>query len=295
MQILLDQFLDHLMLERGLSENTLSAYSADLHGFLNDLAARGIQSLSEVDRGTIVEYLLRERERGLQASSIARCLVSIRMFFRFLTGEGLLSDNITDVMDSPKLWQVLPDALSPDDVNRLLAAPDLTAPLGVRDRAVLETFYGTGLRVSELCNLRVGDLQPDVGYLRCVGKGNKERVVPLGARAWEALDRYQEEVRPNLIQDDAQPSVFLTRLGVPFTRQGLWKLMKGYACAAGLGKRVTPHSLRHSFASHLLANGAPLRIIQEMLGHADITTTQRYTHVDSGRLKFVHENFHPRA
>lgn len=295
MQVFLDQFLDHLMAERGLSEHTLEAYGNDVHGFIDGLGRQGVRSLNKVSRDHVVTYLLDEKERGLQTSSLARRLVAIRMFFRFLNQEGYLSENVTDVMDSPKLWQVLPDSLTVKEVDALLAAPPPSTPLGIRDRAIIETLYASGLRVSELCTLAIDNLHQDSGYIRCIGKGNKERVVPIGARAREAIEQYLEEIRPGFAPSPDERHLFLTRRGDPFTRQGIWRMIRQYARDAGIGKRVTPHTLRHAFATHLLANGAPLRLIQEMLGHADITTTQRYTHVDSGRLKNVHQQYHPRA
>ena len=287
--------MDYITLERGLSENTRAAYATDLGSFVAHLRGRGYRSLNSVDRDAIVEYLMGEKARGLATSSIARRLVSIKIFFRYLQQEGLLKSNVTEVMDAPRLWSLLPDVLNSKEVDRLLAAPDTARPLGRRDRAILETFYATGLRVSELCGLATDDLHADMGYLRCLGKGNKERVVPIGKQAVAAVTAYLDQVRPLFPASSQERALFLTRTGNPFTRKGMWKLIKQYAHRAGITKNVTPHTLRHSFASHLLAQGAPLRIIQEMLGHADIATTQRYTHVDADRLKAVHLQYHPRA
>lgn len=295
MQALLDQFLDYVVLERGLSENTQSAYVADLELFLAFLRESSVRSINSVTRDHVLSFLLQEKDRGMATRSIARRLVAIKVFFRYLAQEGLLKENITDAMDSPKLWKVLPDTLSYEEVERLLRQPDLSRPLGVRDHAILETFYGSGLRVSEICTLRIDNLRLDDGYLRCIGKGNKERVVPVSATARDSVIRYTEEVRPGHVQDELERTLFLTRRGTPFSRKGIWKLIKQHSLAAGIHKNVTPHTLRHSFATHLLSNGAPLRMIQEMLGHADIATTQVYTHVDSSRLKAVHDQFHPRA
>ena len=295
MQVLLDQFLDYVLLERGLSAHTRDAYGADLERFLKHLRGASVRSLNSVTRNHILSFLMDEKERGIATTSIARRLVAIKVFFRYLAQEGLLKENVTEAMDSPKLWKVLPDALSYEEVERLLLQPDATNPLGVRDRAILETFYGSGLRVSEICGLTLDGLQSEAGYLRCVGKGNKERVVPVSNTALQSVEQYLGEVRPLHTQDDDMRILFLTRRGTGFSRKGMWKLIKQHARDAGIGKNVTPHTLRHSFATHLLSNGAPLRIIQEMLGHADIATTQIYTHVDSSRLKSVHEQFHPRA
>jgi integrase/recombinase XerD len=296
MDTLIEHFLDFLTLERGLSRNTRAAYRADLVAFAAAMEAAGVRLPHAVTRDMILDFLMAERERGLSVNSVCRRLVAVKVFFRYLQGEGFLDGNVTDVMESPRLWQVLPGVLSVREVERLLEAPHGDEPRAVRDRAVLECFYGTGLRVSELAGLQRGDLEFDAGCLRCRGKGNKERVVPLGGKARLALERYLAEARPALarsgVVDDA---VFLTYRGRGFTRQGLWLLIKQYARLAGIHKPISPHTLRHSFASHLLANGAPLRVIQELLGHADISTTQVYTHVDQGRLRAVHERYHPRA
>jgi integrase/recombinase XerD len=295
MEALLDQFLDYVSLERGLSPHTRSAYSSDLRPFLLFLKQRGVVALNSVTRRHIMDYLLWEKDRGLAGSSLSRRLVAIRVFFRYLLQEGLLAANVTEVMDSPKIWRELPDTLSPREVGAMLAAPREDRKLGLRDRAMLEVLYGTGLRVSELAGLKIEDIHFDAGYVRCLGKGSKERLVPLGGAAAAALQRYLERERPALLKVGPVPTLFLSRLGRGLTRQSVWNLIRRYARAAALGKRVTPHTLRHSFASHLLANQAPLRLIQEMLGHADIATTQIYTHVDSSRLKSNHSRFHPRA
>lgn len=296
MQALLDQFMDYIALERGLSQNTRAAYGGDLSAFLAFLEARGVASINSVTRAHVLAFLMDQKDRGLSTNSISRRLVSIKVFFRYLQQEGLLRRNVTETMDSPRLWKVLPGTLTYKEVERLLAAPGAKKALVLRDKALLETLYGSGLRVSELAQLGLDDLHFDEGYLRCMGKGRKERVVPLGENARNCLQRYIRETRPGLARgrDDVR-ALFLTLRGKPFGRKGIWKLIKRYSRAAGITKNVKPHTLRHSFASHLLANGAPLRIIQEMLGHADITTTQIYTHVDPSRLKSVHAQFHPRA
>ena len=295
MHVLVDQFLDYVSLEKGLSDNTREAYRADLMRFTQFAQQQGARTLNEIKREDVVSYLMREKDRGLKSSSLARNLVSIKIFFRYLEQEGLLQQNVTDVMDSPRLWKLLPDTLTPKEVELLLSAPNPATRLGRRDTAILETFYAAGLRVSELCSLRVDDLHIDAGYLRCIGKGHKERIVPVGSQAIRAIMSYANEVRPSLAKEGSGRTLFLTQRGETFTRQGMWKLIKHYSRAAAISKNVTPHTLRHSFATHLLAHGAPLRVIQEMLGHADIATTQQYTHVDSNRLKSVHGKFHPRA
>jgi integrase/recombinase XerD len=295
MNAFLESFLDHISLERGLSINTRKAYADDLGQFLGWLDQKGVTSLNQVSRKQILDHLMAMKERGMTTNSISRHLVSIKVFFRFLQQEGLLDRNVTDTMDSPKLWKILPDTLSEKEVDRLLAAPDLDKPLGIRDRAILETFYASGLRVSELANLQLSDLHIDDGYIRVIGKGRKERVIPLARESAELLTLYIEEVRPRLCQDPRLHHVFISNRETPLCRQRLWQIIKKYTKEAGIMKTVTPHTLRHSFASHLLQNGAPLRVIQEMLGHADIATTQIYTHVNPERLKSIHQKFHPRS
>ena len=295
MHALVEQFLDYVSLERGLSPQTRASYGADLSSLVQYLSEKSVSSLNNVTRRHLLDYLYREKERGLSAPSLSRRLVAIRVFFRYLQQEQLLTANVTDTMDSPKLWKILPDTLTTKEVERLLAAPDAAREHGLRDAAILEILYGTGLRVSELASLTVDDLHFDDGYLRCIGKGNKERVVPLGGAATRSVRRYLTELRPRLAGTTGSRVLFLTRRGKGFSRKGLWKLIKGHARSAGIDKDVSPHTLRHSFATHLLANQAPLRVIQEMLGHADISTTQIYTHVDSSRLKAIHAKYHPRA
>ena len=297
MRFLLDQFMDHLVLERGLSRNTQLAYGHDLTEFLDFLARRGRAGLQEVERRDILDFLMDGKQKGLAAASLARRLVAIKVFFRHLSREGLLAANVADAMDSPRLWKILPPTLSIAEVDRLLAAPDPGMPRGLRDRAILETFYATGLRVSELAALTLESLHFDAEYIRCVGKGDKERVVPIGGRAMAAVQAWLEGGRPAYASRGGGGSraVFLSRRGGALSRITLWRHIRAYARQAGIRKEISPHMLRHSFASHLLANGASLRIIQEMLGHADISTTQIYTHVDQGRLQAIHHQFHPRA
>jgi integrase/recombinase XerD len=291
----LESFLDYISLERGLSINTRKAYADDLSQFLGFLDRKGVTSLNQVSRKQILDHLMAMKAKGMSTNSISRHLVSIKVFFRYLQQEGLLDKNVTDTMDSPKLWKILPDTLSEKEVDLLLRAPDMRKPLGVRDRAILEMFYASGMRVSELANLRISDLHIDEGYIRVIGKGKKERVIPVAQDSSNILECYLEEVRPMLCENQRVQNVFVTKRETGLCRQRLWQIIKKYTKAAGIMKNVTPHTLRHSFASHLLQNGAPLRVIQEMLGHADIATTQIYTHVDPNRLKSVHQQFHPRA
>ena len=295
MNVLVQQFLDYLSLERGLSDNTRTAYGTDLTSFFDYLGTRKVDRVSDVSRSVVLDYLMHERDRGISVNSVSRRLVAIKMFLRYLEQEGLVQSNVAEVMDSPKLWQILPRVLSPEEVARLLSLPDEGDRFGERDRAILEMFYATGLRVSELASLRLEDVHFDSGYIRCTGKGNKTRVVPFGDRARRALEGYLKHSRQKFVNEQSDRTLFLTIRGTGFSRKGLWKMIKGYAAKAVPNKTVSPHTLRHSFASHLLANGAPLRVIQEMLGHADIATTQVYTHIDQGRLRSVHSQFHPRA
>lgn len=295
MRALLEQFLDYVSLERGLSKNTRAAYADDIVRFLDFLAKKGVGSLNDVTRKQILDHLMAEKERGLSANSLSRHLVSLKVFFRYLAQEGLLSVNVAETMDSPKVWKMLPGVLTPKEVDRLFDAPDLKTPLGLRNRAILELLYASGLRVSELTALQLDDLQLADHFLRCIGKGRKERVVPVGGDAVKRVQRYLKEVRPQLATGGQEQAVFLNRRGGALSRKTIWDMIKKCARDAGITKTVYPHTLRHSFASHLLANGAELRIIQEMLGHADIATTQIYTHVDPARLKGVHRQFHPRA
>ena len=297
MRFLLDQFMDYLTLERGLSANTRMGYGHDLSEFLAFLARQGRTGIQATQRRDIVDFLLAGKQQGLAPASLARRLVAIKVFFRHLAQEGLLATNVADAMDSPRLWKVLPPTLSLDEVDRLLAAPNAATLRGLRDRAILETFYATGLRVSELAGLTLESMHLDAEYVRCVGKGDKERVVPIGGRAIAAVQAWLERGRPAYAAKGggASRAVFLSRLGRPLSRVTIWRHVQAYARQAGIRKEISPHVLRHSFASHLLANGASLRVIQEMLGHADIATTQIYTHVDQGRLQAVHRQYHPRA
>lgn len=295
MHLFIDQFLDYLILERGLSYNTREAYASDLNHFVAFLIENSISTLNEVSRDMVLDFLMQEKTRGLCSNSLARELVVIKVFFKYLVQENVLANNVTEIMESPKLWQILPNSMTEKEVDEFLQAPDPQKKFGRRDRALLETLYGTGLRVSELAHLKLDDLHFDAGYIRTMGKGRKERVVPLGRKAIEQLQIYLTEERETLLKKGPQKEVFVTRGGIAFTRGSLWELVKKYALKAGIVKNVHPHTLRHSFATHLLAHGAPLRIIQEMLGHADIVTTQIYTHVDSSRLKGIHTKFHPRS
>lgn len=286
-------FLDHLSIERGLSQNTLSAYRQDLEKFFRFLGREGL-SLEKTGREEIRTFLMTQKEAGLSARSIGRCLAVLRTFHRFLTQERILKEDPTALLESPRLWRKLPETLSAEEVTRLLQNASGRDWMSLRDRAILETLYATGLRVSEAASLKLEDLHLDVGFLRCLGKGGKERIVPLGREAVFAIRRYLEKSRPKLMRRKNPDTLFLSRLGRGLSRQSLWKIIQKSALKARIKKEITPHTLRHSFASHLLERGADLRVVQEMLGHSDISTTQIYTHVDRGRLKAIHQKFHPR-
>jgi integrase/recombinase XerD len=292
---LIDAFLDHLTVERGLAANTRLAYRTDLAQFADFLRRRGIEHLNATQRQHVTEYLLHRRKGGLSARSLSRHLAAIRMFCRFLFREKLVAADVTQTIDSPKLWRTLPLTLDYEEVGRLLAAPDTDTKLGLRDRAMLEFMYATGLRVSEVAAIKLSDINFEAGFLRSVGKGNKERIVPVGSQAVEWIQRYLREARGSVARAGTLGEVFLSTRGKALSRKTIWVIIKKYARAADIAKEITPHTLRHSFASHLLQNGGDLRVIQEMLGHADISTTQLYTHVDQSRLKETHYRFHPRS
>ena len=287
-----DLFLTHLRIERGLADNTTSAYGRDLSVFLNFLEKKSL-SLETVGREDIEVYL-RELRKTLSARSASRALSSLRMFFRFLTAEGVREVNPARLIDSPRLDRCLPGVLSAAEVDRLLSSPAGDRPQDLRDRAMLELLYATGLRVSELVGLKIRNVNLEAGFVRTMGKGAKERVVPIGQKAIEAVRDYLERGRPALARTATGSDVFLNVRGGAMSRQGFWKLIKNHALKAGIAKHLSPHSIRHSFASHLLQGGADLRSVQSMLGHADISTTQIYTHVTRSHLKEIHEKFHPR-
>jgi integrase/recombinase XerD len=289
----LDPFLEYLVVERGLAQNTLEAYRQDLTRYTAYLAAQGKEP-DRLDRSDVPRYLLALREAGLSPRSVARHLSAIRRFHRFLAGEGGLGEDPTAHVEAGRPWRRLPDVLSPADVERLLAgSPD--TPLEMRNQAMLELMYASGLRVSELVGLRLGDADLEVGVVRVMGKGSKERLVPLGEVAAASLTTYLARGRPALARGRPGPVLFLGRHGRGITRQMFWQILKRRARAAGIGRRVTPHTLRHSFATHLLEGGADLRSVQLMLGHADIGTTQIYTHVSRAHLQAVYAKYHPRA
>jgi integrase/recombinase XerD len=288
-----DAYLEHLKVERGLGAKTIEAYSSDLMRFLADLETRH-RTLADLDAGCISGALVELSRSGLCARSQARFLSSLRGLFKYLIDEQLIARNPMELIESPRLNRKLPALLSRDDMLRLLAAPNRHNPRGVRDAAMLHTMYAAGLRVSELVQLQLADLDLKAGFLTAFGKGRKRRLVPLGEPARDAIDTYLKQVRGRWARPDER-YVFVTSRGKRMTRQGFWKLIRGYARDAGIAKEISPHTLRHSFATHLLLGGADLRVVQTLLGHADITTTQIYTHVTGEHLKSMHERFHPRG
>lgn len=288
-------FIQYIMVERGLSSNTVHAYQTDLVAFSKFLEERNIQEFSEVDRTLLVLYLQNLRIQKRAAATIARNVASLRALFEFLARERYLTSNPAYDLESPKTAKRLPHSLTLEEVEHLLAAPDIHQPLGLRDKAMLELLYATGLRVSELITLRVFDVNLSASFIQCFGKGAKERIIPLGSLARHAIDTYILTARTHMLRDPQESTLFVNHLGDPLTRQGFWKIIKKYANIAGIQSELTPHTLRHSFATHLLEHGADLRAVQEMLGHADISTTQIYTHVTRSRLQDVYHNSHPRA
>ncbi len=288
----LDQFLQSIVFEAGLAEKTASAYAADLTDYLTDLVAQGIAAPKDITRDHIASHLMRLRRAGLSARSTSRHLSAIRRFHAFLRDERFTEGDPSADLDSPRLGRSLPHVLSREEVERLIKAPDLTQPDGTRDAAILELFYACGLRISELAGLRLRDLALDEGELRVRGKGSKVRIVPVGEEAYLRLRTWLNDRESRGPKDDA---VFIASRGRAMSRTLLWRIVKRYAQAANVRQNVTPHMLRHSFATHLVDNGADLRAVQEMLGHADIATTQIYTHVSADRLSRAHKKFHPRG
>ena len=292
MDILADQFINYLRIELGLADNTVQAYSRDLTRFFDFLEKQELTPL-EVSKDQITEYTSIIGRR-LSSRSVARNISAVRSFFRFLVSEGRIKSSPTRLVETPRVSMRLPGVLSQADVEHLLSQPDVSRPIGQRDMAMLEILYATGLRVSELVNLKTQDLNLEAGYVRTLGKGSKERVIPMGEKAVAAVKEYLSGARIRLTKGTNSPYLFLTFRGRPMTRQGFWKIIKKYGRQALIKKKLTPHSIRHSFASHLLDAGADLRSVQVMLGHADISTTQIYTHVTRERLKDVHQKCHPR-
>jgi integrase/recombinase XerD len=287
-------FLNYLRVEKGLAANTLNAYRRDLEKFAAFAAKRGL-TLGQFTHSDVIDFLRTLYLRKLDSRTVARHLVTIRHLFRFAFTEGMITENPAANVAAPKFRRSLPEFLSVEEVDRLLRQPDVSTTLGLRDKAMIELLYSTGLRVSELCGLKAADVQLEDGCLRCIGKGSKERLVPVGRAALDLVLQYMKKSRPEILGEKTSPYLFPTRIGTAINRIAFWKILSAYGRKAGLRKPLTPHMLRHSFATHLLDRGADLRSVQMMLGHADIATTQIYTHVVEERLKQVYKAHHPRA
>ena len=289
----ISEYIDFLKIEKRQSPNTLAAYRHDVSFFAKYLLSKRLDDARTSDVRSFLVFL--RNEEGLAPSSVARCLSSLKSFYEYLSVENLISENPTETIASPRPWRKLPNVMSVEEVDALITAPDINTLAGIRDLAMLELIYATGLRVSELVSLKMSAVDLEVGYLRSLGKGSKERVVPIGDVAKTAIESYVNNARPLFQKKRRSGDLFLTRRGNAMTRQGFWKILKKYSIKAKIEGAVSPHALRHAFATHLLERGADLRSVQMMLGHSDISTTQIYTHVLRQRMREVHERFHPRA
>lgn len=294
MQELIEAFLNYLSVERGLAKNTIVSYREDLTIYAKYINEKAKKEIIKASRHEITNFMLSQKDSGLSSTTIARRLAAIKMFYRFLVRERMTQEDPTSLIDSPKLWKTIPETLSINEIESMLAVPNIRKKQGIRDLAILETFYATGMRVSEIVNLQLNDINAEVGFVRCIGKGSKERIIPLGKKAIESLNRYIQKSRQSFLKKKSSEALFVSKIGKKISRQSLWKLVKFYAEEAGIKKIIKPHILRHSFATHLLEHGADLRSVQEMLGHSNISTTQIYTHVNKDRLKSIHKMYHPR-
>ncbi|MCH8028892.1 MAG: site-specific tyrosine recombinase XerD [Candidatus Dadabacteria bacterium] len=294
MKLHLDSFITHLSVIKGRSKNTSESYERDISKFLNFVRKQGIENIEQVQYSHVLEFLYRLSADGLKPSTISRSLSSVKQFFKFLIIEKVVEKDPTFLIKNPKSKQALPRVLSVEEIEKLLEAPEPTVREGTRDRAMFEVLYATGIRVSELVGLKLNSVNLEMGFVIVEGKGSKERIVPLGGKAQSSIGDYLAGSRQSLLKGGHCDYLFVTGRRKKMTRQGFWKLIKNYALKAGIGKAVTPHTLRHSFATHLLERGADLRTIQLMLGHSDISTTQIYTHIDKERLKEIHRRHHPR-
>jgi integrase/recombinase XerD len=292
---LIDEYLNFLAVEKGVSRLTIEAYSHDLNRFVNLVQSRGIEKVADITPDEIISYLEQIKKDGLNARSVNRGLAAVRGFFKFLLREKKIDKNPVANIGLAKVWARLPDTLSKEEMNLLLAQPGMKNSAAIRDTAMMELMYATGIRVSEIITLTMNSINWQVGYLVVMGKGGKERIVPIGRSAYNFLSEYINQGRPKFVKGQKTNILFLNRSGNGLTRQGFWKIVKGYVLRAGLNKKVHPHTFRHSFASHLLEGGADLRSVQIMLGHADIATTQIYTHITRESLKSIHKRYHPRG
>ena len=295
MKKLLDQFLNHLSIEVGLSSNSIESYKRDLERYIKFLQETKIDPVDKITEEHITNFIVQLSSERLAANSIARKLSSIRRFHKFLVTEGYSDSNPAGALESPRLWRKLPTVLDVKEMEKLLDKPTEDDPLGLRDKAILEFLYATGVRISELIHVKRKDLLSEVELVRVIGKGQKERIIPIGKKSLKWVKKYLQEARPKLAKEYSEDVLFLNRRGRPFSRMGLWKILRKYVMQAGIKKKVSPHTIRHSFATHLLEGGADLRAVQEMLGHADISTTQIYTHLDREYLKQEHRDYHPRS
>jgi integrase/recombinase XerD len=294
--VLVESFLNYLIVECGLSDNTIKGYKGDLRNFSNYLHGTGIKCFQDLRAKMIINFIENEKQRGLSENSISRCLVTVKMLYKYMVMEGKISVNPMSAVSTLKLRKYLPEVLHYNAIEEMLQAPDCTDKLGIRDKAMLELMYATGARVSEIASIKVSWINFDYGFIRCQGKGSKQRIVPMGSEAAKAIKKYLQEVRPQLLKiEDDEPLLFLSRTGKKLRRENIWSIVKKYAMKAGIRSNISPHTLRHSFATHLLEGGADLRSVQEMLGHSNISTTQIYTHIDRKYLKATHQKFHPRA
>jgi integrase/recombinase XerD len=291
----IDRYMNYLLVEKGLSEKTIESYNSDITRYIDFLEDNKINKLSEADTTVILKHLIDLRKSGLGARSRARHLVTLRGFYKFLVNEKIISHDPTIIVDLPKSGLKLPEVLSVSEINSFLNTPDTNKPSGIRDTAMLELLYAAGLRVSELINIKLQSVNTEAGFVRVYGKGSKERIIPIGQYAKEKIDEYVASSRQILLKNHTSQYLFVARAGKPMTRQGFWKLVKRYALISGTKKKITPHTLRHSFATHLLEGGADLRAVQIMLGHVDISTTQIYTHIAHEHLRKIHEQYHPRG
>ena len=295
MHNLIDEYLNFLAVEKGVSLNTLEAYSRDLVKYVEFTQDRGIKTIKNITSNDVITYLGNLKEGGLTANSVNRGLAALRGFYKYLLRENIVDENPVANIELARVWMRLPDTLSRSEMDILLEQPDMKTFLGIRDKAMLELMYATGIRVSELISLTINSINWQVGYLITIGKGQKERIVPIGKTALDCLYQYVNDIRQRLLKENTTNVLFLNRYGRSLTRQGFWKIVRKYVNKAGLKKKVHPHTFRHSFATHLLEGGADLRSVQVMLGHADISTTQIYTHITRERLKNIHKKYHHRG